>query len=204
LIRASVLSLLLLAAAGRPSAAGLRHAVAAAAAQAGTVAGHARPGSVVYLAVPVAEVPPVAAVAALKLGLQNGRVLPRISAAQIGSSLQITLLDSVFSDLSVYFGLSELAFRRKFVVPGDVSKTTLARAGLMTIENENSPTDRAYIYVAPTPSFAVAGGDGRYRLEGAPPGKRRVTAWDETHGTQDRDVVVPAGGTVQLDFEIKK
>lgn len=170
----------------------------------GTVSGHVRPGSVVYLAVPVAEVRHGAGGAALKLGLQNGRVLPRISAARIGSSLQITLLDSVFSDLSVYFGLSELAFRRKFVVPGDVSKTTLSRPGLMTIENENSPTDRAYIYVVSTPSFAVAGGDGRYRLEGVPPGKRRFTAWDETHGTQDREVVVPAGGTGELNFESKK
>ena len=193
-----------LASATRPAPSGRRRAVAATAAQAGTVVGHARPGSVVSLAVPVAEVPPAASGAFLKLGIQNGRVFPHISAAQIGSSLQITLLDSVFSDLSVYFGLSELAFRRKFVVPGDVSKTTLSRPGLMTIENENSPTDRAHIYVVPTPSFAVVGGDGRYRLEGVLAGKRRVTAWDETHGTQDREVVVPAGGVVELNFDSKK
>lgn len=174
--------------------------LALAAAQAGTVAGHARPGTVVFLSVPVAEVPHPASDSLLRLGLQNGRVFPRISAAQIGSSLQITLLDTVFSDLSVYFGLSELAFRRKFVTPGDLSRTKLSRPGLMTIENENSPTDRAYIYVTPTPHFAVVTADGLYRLEGVPAGRRRVTAWDETRGTQDRDVVVPKGGTVELDF----
>jgi hypothetical protein len=182
-----ILPLLLLAAAGRP-------------APLGAIAGHAPAGTVVFLSVPVSQLPPPASGAALKLGVQNGRAVPRISAAQIGSSLQITLLDSVFSDLSVYFGLSELAFRHKFVVSGDVSRTKLSRPGLMTIENENSPTDRAYIYVAPTGWFSVTGADGSYRLEGVPAGTRRVTAWEEAHGTQDRLVEVPAGGMVQLDF----
>jgi hypothetical protein len=186
---AALLPLLILAAARNP-------------APAGAVAGTARPGSVVFLSAPVSEIPPPASAPALRLGLQNGRVAPKVSAAQVGSPLQITLLDAVFSDLSVYFGLSDLAFRRKFVTPGDVSRTS--RPGLMTIENENSPTERAYIYVAPTPHFAVADAAGRYRMEGVPAGKRRVTAWDEAKGTQDRDVEVPAGGTVELEFDSKK
>ena len=156
-----------------------------------------------FFSAPVSELPPPASASALRLVLQNGRVVPKVSAAQVGSSLQITLLDAVFSDLSVYFGLSDLAFRRKFVTPGDVSRSTLSRPGLMTIENENSPTERAYIYVAPTPHFAVADARGRYRMEGIPAGKRRVTAWDETKGTQDRDVAVKAGETVEVDFATK-
>ena len=52
--------------------------------------------------------------------------------------------------------------------------------------------------------FAVADTDGRYRLEGIRAGRRRVTAWNEAKGTQDREVVVPAGGTVELNFETKK
>ncbi|MGH9441254.1 MAG: carboxypeptidase-like regulatory domain-containing protein [Thermoanaerobaculia bacterium] len=180
-------ALLLLAAAVKPASVGI-------------VAGRAPAGSVVFLSVPVEEVPPPASGAALKITVQKGRVVPAISAAQLGSSLQITLLDSEFADLSVYFGLSELAFRHKFVLPGDVSRTRLSRPGLMTIENENSPTERAFIYVASTACFAIAGSDGRYRLQSVPAGKRRITAWDEAKGTEDKDVVVPAGGEVGLDF----
>jgi hypothetical protein len=154
----------------------------------------------VYLAVPVSEIPPHASDAMLRLAIENGRVLPRISAAQLGSRLQITLVDAVWADLSVYHGLSELAFRRKFVTPGDASLSKLERPGLMTIENENSPTERSYIYVTPTPCFAIAGADGRYKLVNVPPGKRRVTAWDEKNGTQDKDVDVPKSGEVELDF----
>ncbi len=184
---AAILPVLLLAAAGGQAAPG-------------TVLGRCPAATVVFLSVPVAELPRPAPGLAVRLAVQNGRVAPRISAAPAGSSLQITLLDTVFADLSVYFGLSDLAFRHKFVTQGDVSKTRLSRPGLMTIENENAPTERAYVYVTPTSHFAVAGSDGRYRLEGVPAGKRRVTAWDEKHGTQDRDVVVPAGGTVELNF----
>ena len=170
----------------------------------GAVAGRAPAESVVFLVVPVSEVSPSASGAALKLAIQNGLVVPRVTAAPLGSALQITQLDSVFSDLSVYFGLSELAFRRKFVLPGDVSHSKLTRPGLMTIENENDPTHRAYIYVTPTGHFAVTGANGRYRLENVPAGKRRFTAWDEKNGTLDREVVVKAGETGQLDFEAKK
>lgn len=191
MILSALLSALLLAAAGGPAATG-------------AVVGRSPASSVVFLSVPVSEVPPPAPGLAVRLAVQNGRVAPKISAAAIGSSLQITLLDAVFADLSVYFGLSDLAFRHKFVTPGDVSKTKLSRPGLMTIENENAPTERAYVYVTSTPHFAVVGGDGRYRLEGVPAGKRRVTAWDEARGTQDKDVVVPAGGAVNVDFEFKK
>ncbi len=193
MILSALLSALLLAAAGGPVATG-------------TVVGRSPAASVVFLAVPVSEVqvPPPAPGPTVRLAVQNGRVAPKISAAGIGSSLQITLLDAVFADLSVYFGLSDLAFRHKFVTPGDVSKTKLSRPGLMTIENENAPTERAYVYVTPTPHFAVVGSDGRYRLDGVPTGKRRVTAWDEAKGTQDRDVVVPAGGAVNVDFEFRK
>jgi len=186
-----ILALLALAAAAKP-------------ASAGTVTGTAPAASVVFLSPPIAELPPPAPGGVLKLEIRNGRVAPRVSAAAAGSSLQITLLDSVFSDLSVYFGLSEMAYRHKFVTAGDVSRTKLSRPGLMTIENENAPTERAYVYVAPTACFALAGSDGRYRLENVPAGKRRFTAWDEKRGTQDREVVVPTGGTVMLDFEFKK
>ena len=197
-------ALLALAAAAKPVSAGPRPAVAVPAARAGSVAGAAPAGSVVFLSPSVAELPPPASGSALRLTVRNGRVSPAVSAAQRGSSLQITSLDAVFSDLSVYFGLSELAFRHKFVTAGDVSRTKLSRPGLMTIENENSPAERAYIYVAPTACFAVAGPDGRYRLSEVPPGKRRITCWNEKTGTQDREVVVKAGETVVLDFEIKK
>jgi hypothetical protein len=173
---------------------------AAGPASAGAVSGKAQPDTVVFLTVSVAELPPVNSDAILKLGLQKGRVVPRVSAAPLGAGLRITLLDSVFADLSVYFGLSEMAFRHKFVVPGDVSRTRLSRPGLMTIENENSPTDRAYVYVTPTAVFAVSDSAGRYRLENVPAGKRRITAWDEKGGTKDKDVIVPAGGEVGLDF----
>lgn len=174
--------------------------LAAVTAKTAAVVGHAPPGTVVFLAVSVSELPPPAASASLHLGIQDGKVMPRVSAAQLGSSLRITLLDTVFADLSVYHGLSEVAFHRKFVVPGDTSLTKLERPGLMTIENENSPTERFYVYVTPTASFVVAGADGRYRLENVPPGKRRITAWDEKNGTQDKEVEVPKSGEVGLDF----
>jgi hypothetical protein len=154
----------------------------------------------VFLSVSVAELPAASSDSVLKLGIQKGRVAPRVSAPPLGSALHITLLDSVFSDLSMYFGLSEMAFRHKFVVPGDVSRTRLSRPGLMTIENENSPTDRAYVYVTPTAVFAISDSAGRFRLENVPAGKRKITAWDEKHGTRDKEVLVPASGQVGLDF----
>jgi hypothetical protein len=137
----------------------------------------------------------------LRLDVRAGFVVPRVSAVVMGSPLVLQAVDSVFADVAAYAGLSDLIFRRKFVVAGDRFQATLDRPGLVTLESEVRPLTRAWIYVTPTPIAAVTGTDGRYALEGVPAGRRRFTAWHPEKGIVDREVDVANGKPTALDIE---
>ena len=53
------------------------------------------------------------------------------------------------------------------------------------------------------PYYFVTGPDGAYQLDHVPAGRYQVTAWHPYAGTHTRTVTVPAGQTVQSNFEIK-
>ena len=141
--------------------------------------------------------------AGARLGLRGGSIEPRISACSLGGQIVLVSEDATFSDVSAYYGLTESAFHRKFVLPGDRFAFAPVRPGLMVLEEENRPTDRAYLYVAPTPAFAVAGEDGRYEIARAPAGRHRFTAWNLERGLLDAETMVRKGETTALDFPFR-
>jgi hypothetical protein len=42
---------------------------------------------------------------------------------------------------------------------------------------------------------------GQYAITGVSPGLHRITVWHETLGLQEKEVLVPARGTVVVDLE---
>jgi hypothetical protein len=61
----------------------------------------------------------------------------------------------------------------------------------------------AFILVFAHRFFAVTDDQGRYQIEGVPPGRYVVVAWYEGRVRASSAVVVPgAGGTVDLDFRL--
>jgi plastocyanin len=64
----------------------------------------------------------------------------------------------------------------------------------------NHPWMAAYINVAPTPYFAVTGKDGKFSIQGLPPGKYTLAAVHEKLGEQDVEVTVAAKATEKSDF----
>jgi plastocyanin len=58
---------------------------------------------------------------------------------------------------------------------------------------------KAWIYVTPHPYAAVTGADGRYAIEGIPPGEHTATIWHEELGQAELKVTVDPDGSVTLD-----
>jgi len=173
-----------------------------AAAGSGRVAGSAPPETVVFLAPRVPEIREFARPRRpLRLEVRGGFVVPRVSWVVIHSPVAFEAHDSVFADVAAYVGMSDLIFRRKFVLAGDRFETTLDRPGIVTLESEVRPLTRAYIYVTPTSVAVVSGADGRYALENVEAGLRRFTAWNPEKGISDREVKVEAGKATSLDID---
>ncbi len=59
----------------------------------------------------------------------------------------------------------------------------------------------AFILVFAHRHFAVTDDEGRYRLDGVPPGTYTVVAWNETAPTESRKVfIADSGGEVEANF----
>jgi plastocyanin len=71
---------------------------------------------------------------------------------------------------------------------------------MMPVRCNNHPWMSAYINVAPTPYFAVTGKDGKFKIEGLPPGTYTLAAVHEKLGEQDVQVTVGAKATQKEDF----
>ncbi len=64
------------------------------------------------------------------------------------------------------------------------------------------PWMRAWIGVVEHPFFAVSDEEGRFSIEGVPPGEYRLTAWHEVLEPVTVDIVVPAGGEAPVGLTL--
>jgi plastocyanin len=58
----------------------------------------------------------------------------------------------------------------------------------------------AYIVVVKNPYFARTDSDGKFRIDGVPPGKHRLRCWHERLEAHEQNVEVPKVGTVSVTF----
>ena len=61
---------------------------------------------------------------------------------------------------------------------------------------------KAWVVVTEHPFYAISDPEGRFTLEGLPPGRYKVRLWHETLGTMTRDVDVPASGHAHLPIQM--
>jgi plastocyanin len=62
------------------------------------------------------------------------------------------------------------------------------------------PWMEGYFVVLKTSHFAVTGEDGRFSLPDLPPGHYVITAWQETYGTQSKEITIAGDETLSLNF----
>lgn len=71
---------------------------------------------------------------------------------------------------------------------------------MIPVRCNNHPWMNAFINVAPTPFFAVTGPDGRFVIDGLPPGTYTLAAVHEKMGEQTMKVTIAPQKTVTADF----
>lgn len=66
------------------------------------------------------------------------------------------------------------------------------------------PEMGAVIVVLDNPYFAVTGADGKFQIEGVPPGSYTLKTWSEKGGESSRPVTVAAGAPTNVHIELGK
>jgi plastocyanin len=77
------------------------------------------------------------------------------------------------------------------------------RPGVVRVFCEIHSHMSAFILVFSHRYFASTDGDGRYRIDGVPPGDYQVVVWTDGEDRVRRPVTVPPGKNVELDFVVE-
>jgi len=117
------------------------------------------------------------------------RFVPHVQVAPVGSEILLKNSDPILHDVHARMG-PETLFNVGLPAWRQVAQT-LTRPGIVAIQCEVLHTwMSAYIVVTSSPYFAVSGENGRFAIEGVPPGEYEVDFWHEKLGRQSRKVVV--------------
>ncbi len=89
--------------------------------------------------------------------------------------------------------------------PKGESKTyTFAKTGVYTQLCRIHPEMIGYIVVVDNPFFAVTSDDGKFQIDGVPPGTYTLKAWSERLPEASQSVTVTAGGNAEIKVELKR
>lgn len=132
------------------------------------------------------------------LNQKDLRFVPHVLVVQVGTWVEFPNSDPVSHNV---FSISEAKrFNLGMYPRGTVRRLRFDQPGVVELLCNVHVEMSAYIVVVGNPFFARVGPDGTYRIEGVPPGERRVRCWHERLPVQEREVQVPANGSVTVDF----
>jgi plastocyanin len=126
---------------------------------------------------------------------------PHVLAASLGQTLEIVNTDPILHDAHARIGPRTL-FNRA-IMHGKTVREPLRDIGLIHINcNVRHSWMHAWLYVADNPYLAITDRDGRFRIDGIPPGQYTLTVWHELVGSRDLPVVVKPGGETVTDVDL--
>jgi len=129
--------------------------------------------------------------------------VPHLVAIVAGAQVAFPNSDETYHNV---FSLSrERPFDLGRYAAGQTKSVRFDRPGVVRVFCDIHSHMSAYVLVFAHRFFAVTDDDGRYRLDGVPPGTYTVVAWHELFETESKTVRVPADGAdVHLDFDLRE
>jgi plastocyanin len=124
--------------------------------------------------------------------------IPRVVAVPVGSTVEFPNDDPIYHNV---FSLSRAkTFNLGRYPRGDSRRVLVSKPGVVKVFCDIHSHMTASIMVFNHPWFAVVGEDGRFELDGVPPGDRRITAWHERLGETTVRLRVDGGGVTEANF----
>jgi hypothetical protein len=129
------------------------------------------------------------------------RFVPHVQATTVGSTLKVTTQDAGI--LHSAHSLATNSFNVSVFSPDKPVEQRLLRAGWMPIKCAVHGWMDAHIWVFPHDFFAVTSPEGKFRIEGVPPGKYEIKVWHEALEETRQEVSVEAGKASEVLIHLK-
>ena len=137
-----------------------------------------------------------------RLDQKNETFVPYVLAVTVGSTVDFPNSDRIYHNV---FSLSKAKrFDLGRYPRGQSRSVRFDRPGVVRVFCEIHSHMSAFILVFAHRYFAVTDGEGRYRIEGVPPGAYTLAVWNDGEVRTRRDVrVAGAGDVVERDFVVE-
>jgi plastocyanin len=155
------------------------------------------PVAVVYLE---GSFPKPATVPAAQMVQKDLNFLPAILPVQVGTRVEFPNLDDTYHNVFSYSPAKRFDLGRYRSDERPIPAEVFDVAGLVTLRCDIHEHMRALILVLDTPYFVVSDPQGRYRLDGLPPGKFVLKVWLDSRTTLERPVELGSAATLRADF----
>lgn len=127
---------------------------------------------------------------------------PHVQVLPPGSNLIMSSQDEVLHTIHGYLGRRTI-FNLAFPLPGKLTKKLRrAKSGdFLRFLCDEHGWMLAYMLVLDHPYFAISDESGSFEIKDIPAGTYTLRAWHEYLGEQSKQVVVPPGEWIQVNFE---
>lgn len=130
------------------------------------------------------------------------RFNPHVAVAQVGTVIETINDDPVMHNTNITVGQTT-ALNVAMVAGGPPIKKLLKQPGLHLVKCNVHKFMQGYRLVFDDPFFAQTTETGQFTIAGVSPGTHTIRVWHETLGVLQKEIQVPARGTVVVDLEFK-
>ena len=131
---------------------------------------------------------------------ENSTFLPHVLAVQRGSTVEFPNADPIFHNV---FSLSKPAsFDLGRYPRGETKGVRFDKPGVVKVFCHIHSDMSAIIMVLDNPFFTTPDSQGRFQIEGLPPGTYRAVGWHERARPQVHDIRIEPGQSAAVDFRI--
>lgn len=135
-----------------------------------------------------------------RLDQRDEMFVPHVIAIQVGTTVDFPNNDRTYHNV---FSLSRVkSFDLGRYAAGRSKSVTFDRPGIVRVFCDIHSHMNAWILVFAHPFFAVTDADGRFRIDGIPPGTYTVAVWNEAASAESRTVVVASGDEADVAFTL--
>lgn len=129
------------------------------------------------------------------------RFVPHVQITPTRSQLAITSDDDILHSTHAYDDRNRTDFNIAMSFSGINVTRPLRRPGVVRIECDSHGWMQGWVVVSDDIG-SVSGADGRFTIDGVPPGTHELTIWHEQLGAQPQSVTVTAGSVTEVEFTL--
>jgi plastocyanin len=136
------------------------------------------------------------------LDQRNETFLPYVLAVLAGTTVEFPNNDTTYHNVFSFSKAKRFDLGR--YPRGQSRSVRFDRPGVVRVFCEIHSHMSAFILVFAHPFFATTDAQGRYRIDGVPPGSYSVVAWNDGEARESLSVrMPPGGGVVEADFTVR-